>query len=71
MPLPTMTTLVYLLHGQADNIIPAEETLWMGSELPRTTLREVLVKPCAFACQSGYEAWGVGSVAVDAFFLLW
>jgi pimeloyl-ACP methyl ester carboxylesterase len=43
--LPTMTTPVYLLHGQADNIIPAAETLWMAKELPRTTLQEVLVSP--------------------------
>jgi len=43
--LKTMTTPVFLLHGQADNIIPAAETLWMASELPRTTLREVLVSP--------------------------
>ena len=43
--LPTMTTPVYLLHGQADNIIPAAETLWMASELPHTTLREALISP--------------------------
>jgi pimeloyl-ACP methyl ester carboxylesterase len=43
--LRTMTTPVYLLHGQADNIIPAAETLWMASELPRTALQEVLVSP--------------------------
>jgi len=43
--LGTMTTPVYLLHGQADNIIPAAETLWMASELPRTALQEVLVSP--------------------------
>ncbi len=43
--LSTMTTPVYLLHGEADNIIPAAETLWMASELPRTALREVLVSP--------------------------
>jgi dienelactone hydrolase len=43
--LPTMTTPVYLLHGEADNIIPAAETLWMAKELPRSTLREVLVSP--------------------------
>lgn len=30
---------------QADNIIPAAETLWMASELPRTQLREALVSP--------------------------
>jgi dienelactone hydrolase len=43
--LRTMTTPVYLLHGQADNIIPAAETLWMASELPGTSLQEVLVSP--------------------------
>jgi len=43
--LQMMTTPVYLLHGQADNIIPAAETLWMASELPATTLQEVLVSP--------------------------
>lgn len=43
--LRTMTTPVYLLHGQADNIIPAAETLWMQSELPRTTLQAALVTP--------------------------
>ena len=43
--LRTMTTPVYLLHGQADNIIPSAETLWMASELPKATLREALVSP--------------------------
>ena len=41
--LRTMTTPVYLLHGEADNIIPSAETLWMASELPQTTLQAVLV----------------------------
>jgi dienelactone hydrolase len=43
--LRTMTTPVYLLHGQADNIIPAAETLWMAKELPGTALKEVLISP--------------------------
>lgn len=43
--LQTMTTPVYLLHGQADNIIPAAETLWMAKELPKATLQAVLVSP--------------------------
>jgi dienelactone hydrolase len=43
--LRTMTTPVYLLHGQGDNIIPSAETLWIASELPRATLREALVSP--------------------------
>lgn len=41
----SLTTPVYLLHGQADNIIPAAETLWMASELEATTLQAVLVSP--------------------------
>ena len=43
--LKRMTTPVYLLHGQADNIIPAAETLWMASELPGEALQAVLVSP--------------------------
>ena len=43
--LALMTTPVYLLHGQADNIIPSAETLWMASELPSVTLQAMLVSP--------------------------
>jgi acetyl esterase/lipase len=43
--LRAMTTPVYLLHGEADNIIPAAETLWMAKELPRRTLKEELISP--------------------------
>jgi acetyl esterase/lipase len=43
--LKTMVTPVYLLHGQADNIIPSAETLWMASELPREDLKAMLVSP--------------------------
>jgi dienelactone hydrolase len=43
--LRTMTTPVYLLHGQADNIIPSAETLWIATELPKATLRKALVSP--------------------------
>ncbi len=43
--LARMTTPVYLLHGQADNIIPSAETLWMASELPSVTLQAMLVSP--------------------------
>ena len=41
--LAKMTTPVYLLHGEADNIIPSAETLWMASELPHDTLQAALV----------------------------
>jgi pimeloyl-ACP methyl ester carboxylesterase len=43
--LRTMTTPVYLLHGRGDNIIPSAETMWMASELPSSTLKEVLISP--------------------------
>jgi dienelactone hydrolase len=36
---------VYLLHGAGDDVIPAAETLWMESELPRDELRAALVSP--------------------------
>jgi pimeloyl-ACP methyl ester carboxylesterase len=43
--LKSLTTPVYLLHGEGDNIIPAAETLWMTDELPTATLQAVLVSP--------------------------
>jgi pimeloyl-ACP methyl ester carboxylesterase len=43
--LATLTVPVYLLHGEADNIIPSAETLWMATELPHSSLKAVLVSP--------------------------
>jgi pimeloyl-ACP methyl ester carboxylesterase len=43
--LATLTTPVYLLHGEADNIIPSAETLWMASELQSEDLKAMLVSP--------------------------
>jgi pimeloyl-ACP methyl ester carboxylesterase len=43
--LQTLDTPVYLLHGEADNIIPSAETLWMASELPQEDLKAMLVSP--------------------------
>ncbi len=43
--LETLRTPVYLLHGEADNIIPSAETLWMASELPQDDLKAMLVSP--------------------------
>jgi acetyl esterase/lipase len=43
--LSTLTTPVFLLHGEADNIIPSEETLWMTAELKPRTLRMQLISP--------------------------
>ena len=41
----SMTVPVYLLHGEGDNIIPSAETLWLASELPKTTLKAMLISP--------------------------
>ena len=43
--LQTLHTPVYLLHGEADNIIPSAETLWMASELSSRDLKAILVSP--------------------------
>jgi pimeloyl-ACP methyl ester carboxylesterase len=43
--LQTLHTPVYLLHGEADNIIPAAESLWLASELPQENLKAMLVSP--------------------------
>ena len=43
--LRTLSTPVYLLHGEADNIIPSAETLWMASELQSEDLKAMLVSP--------------------------
>jgi acetyl esterase/lipase len=40
-----LTTPVYLLHGEGDNIIPAAETLWMQKELPSKALQATLISP--------------------------
>jgi dienelactone hydrolase len=43
--LAKLKTPVYLLHGAGDNIIPAAETEWMASELPRSSLQAALISP--------------------------
>lgn len=43
--LRTLTTPVYLLHGEGDNIIPSAETEWMAAELPSQTLKAELISP--------------------------
>ena len=40
-----LTTPVYLLHGEGDNIIPSAETMWMAAELPSETLQVSLISP--------------------------
>jgi dienelactone hydrolase len=43
--LKDMRIPVYLLHGEADNVIPAAETLWLSHELPSERLGGMLVSP--------------------------
>jgi pimeloyl-ACP methyl ester carboxylesterase len=43
--LRTLSMPVYLLHGEADNIIPSAETLWMASELQSEDMQAMLVSP--------------------------
>ena len=43
--LANLTTPVYLLHGEGDNIIPSAETMWMENELPSETLKAALISP--------------------------
>lgn len=40
-----LTTPVYLLHGEGDNVIPSAETEWMEAELPSETLKAALISP--------------------------
>lgn len=40
-----LTVPVYLMHGEADNIIPSAETLWLAKELPPQVLKAALVSP--------------------------
>ena len=43
--LATLKTPVFLLHGAGDNIIPSAETEWMAAELPKRSLKAVLISP--------------------------
>ncbi len=56
-----LDTPVYLLHGEADNIIPAAETQWMAAELPKKTLKAELISPVI----SHLDMDGLGPTAVD------
>ena len=59
--LGSLTTPVYLLHGEGDNIIPASETLWMAAELPGKTLQSALISPVL----SHLNLNGAGPSALD------
>lgn len=36
---------VFLLHGRSDNLIPFAEAEWLARDLPRNTLKELLISP--------------------------
>lgn len=59
--LAQMTTPVYLLHGEGDNIIPSAETEWMEAELPSETLKAALISPVL----SHLHLDGAGPTAMD------
>jgi pimeloyl-ACP methyl ester carboxylesterase len=40
-----LATPVFLLHGEADNIIPSAETQWLERDIPRRDLRAALISP--------------------------
>ncbi|MGA7156918.1 MAG: alpha/beta hydrolase [Acidobacteriaceae bacterium] len=43
--LGSLRTPVYLLHGEADNIIPAAETEWLDAEIPKGEVKAMLISP--------------------------
>jgi len=43
--LPGLQASVYLLHGTADNIVPASETEWLERDVPTRCLRMALISP--------------------------
>jgi pimeloyl-ACP methyl ester carboxylesterase len=64
--LRTLATPVYLLHGEADNIIPSAETLWIASELPSSDLKALLVSPIL----SHIDITGPNPTALDKYRLI-
>lgn len=40
-----LTVPVFLLHGAGDTVIPAAESLWLAQDVPRRSLRSVLISP--------------------------
>jgi acetyl esterase/lipase len=40
-----LATPVFLLHGEADNIIPSAETQWLEKDIPQQDMQESLISP--------------------------
>ena len=43
--LGTLTTPVFLLHGEGDNIIPSAETQWLERDVPKGEMEDSLISP--------------------------
>lgn len=56
-----LTTPVYLLHGEADNIIPSAESQWLEADLPTEALQASLISPVI----SHLDLDGKGPTATD------
>jgi dienelactone hydrolase len=56
-----LTTPVYLLHGEGDNIIPSAESEWLAADLPPHTLKYELISPVL----SHLDLDGTGPTAWD------
>jgi pimeloyl-ACP methyl ester carboxylesterase len=41
--LASLRVPVFILHGSADNVIPAAESLWLERDVPREDVRAVLI----------------------------
>lgn len=53
--LGTLRAPVFLLHGEADNVIPPSESLWLAHDLPPGLLRECLISPVISHVELGGE----------------
>jgi pimeloyl-ACP methyl ester carboxylesterase len=56
-----LTTPVYLLHGEGDNIIPSAESEWLATDLPPRSLKYELISPVL----SHLDLDGTGPTAWD------
>jgi pimeloyl-ACP methyl ester carboxylesterase len=43
--LAQLETPVFLLHGEADNIIPSAETQWLEKDIPKNEMQASLISP--------------------------
>jgi pimeloyl-ACP methyl ester carboxylesterase len=58
---------VLLLHGSADSVIPATESLWLGKEVPPSELRRLLISPLITHVELGGQPGWRDKVALLGF----